>query len=230
MWKTLTDPTSRGHQLIKALLRVKPLRAPLASAAVRRAKASESEAEMPVSLILDLLDSTSAMFAFATNTGDLYDVVNGGRSQAGEIPSANVVATARGLAGVYSPLSLGGAVDGVRLVSSDGIRRMATPQSVTEVDAVLGGPTSYTMGFAKSWPNPREGSGVIFGESAFGTPGAGGQLGFADPAYRMSFAYIMNRHGSGTGLNARGQSLVDATYAALGSPGRTRYGWSNRQA
>ncbi len=32
----------------------------------------------------------------------------------------------------------------------------------------------------------------------------------------MSFGYVMNRMGSGLGLNDRGQSLVDAAYRALG--------------
>jgi hypothetical protein len=33
---------------------------------------------------------------------------------------------------------------------------------------------------------------------------------------KMSFGYAMNRMGPGLGLNARGQSLVDAAYLSLG--------------
>jgi CubicO group peptidase (beta-lactamase class C family) len=88
------------------------------------------------------------------------------------------------------------------------------------MDAVIGDPTAFTLGYSKSWPSTRPGSGVILGEDAFGTPGLGGQIGFADPSYRLAFAYVMNRHGAGTGLNQRGQSLVDAVYECLGSPGR----------
>lgn len=230
VWELLKDPTSRGHQLISALLRIKPLRGPIAAAAVRRAEARDLEIGLPLALVRELLNPASATFAFLTNIGDYYTTADSRFSHAGEIPSAGVIATARGLAGIYAVLSLGGAMNGVRLVGSDGIRRMATPQSITEIDAVLGGPTSYTMGFSKSWPSSREGAGVIIGEDAFGTPGAGGQLGFADPAYRLSFAYIMNRHGPGTGLNARGQALVDATYAALGSRGRTNRCWLGPEA
>lgn len=225
VWAALKDPTSRGYQLITALLRIGPLRGPIAATALRRAEARGSEPGMPLALVRELLNPASATFAFLTNMGDYYATADTRFSHAGEIPSAGAIATARGLAGIYAPLSVGGAIDGVRLVGADGIRRMATPQSITEIDAVLGVPTSYTMGFAKSWPSSREGAGVIIGEHAFGTPGAGGQLGFADPAYRLSFAYIMNRHGPGTGLNTRGQALVDATYAALGSPGRTVRCW-----
>ena len=31
----------------------------------------------------------------------------------------------------------------------------------------------------------------------------------------MSFGYVMNRMGQGTGINERGQSLVDAVYRSL---------------
>jgi hypothetical protein len=37
-------------------------------------------------------------------------------------------------------------------------------------------------------------------------PGIGGSVGFADPEARMSFGYVMNKHGSGAGLGDRGQS------------------------
>ncbi len=57
---------------------------------------------------------------------------------------------------------------------------------------------------------------MILSEEAFGHPGFGGAIGFADPVARMSFGYAMNRMGPGIGLNERGQSLVDAVYLSLG--------------
>ncbi|HEY7427055.1 MAG TPA: hypothetical protein VH682_22660, partial [Gemmataceae bacterium] len=51
---------------------------------------------------------------------------------------------------------------------------------------------------------------------AFGHPGMGGSLGFADPGAKMSFGYTMNKQGRGVCLNERGQRLVDAAYRALG--------------
>jgi CubicO group peptidase (beta-lactamase class C family) len=72
----------------------------------------------------------------------------------------------------------------------------------------------------KTTDNRREPPGVqdsvLIGEDAFGHVGAGGSFGFADPAAAMSFGYTMNRMGPGAALNARGQSLVDATYRSLG--------------
>jgi CubicO group peptidase (beta-lactamase class C family) len=225
LWEAMIDPTSRGHKAITTALRIKSLRRPLAVAAVRRAERRNPGQGLSVAFIKGMLDPSSAAFSFITNMGGYFDLANDRTSHAGEIPAAGVIATARGLAGIYAPLSLGGEHNGVRLVSEAAIDRMRIPQAVTDLDAVIGGPTSYTLGFSKSWPNPLEGSGVIIGEEAFGTPGAGGQIGFADPSYGLAFAYVMNRHGAGTGLNRRGQSLVDAAYECLGSPGRTPRYW-----
>jgi CubicO group peptidase (beta-lactamase class C family) len=228
VWDALTDPTSKGYKAITTLLKIKPLRGPLAASAVRKAEKRHPGQGLPVNFMRSLLDPASATFAFITNLGDYLSLVNTRESHAGELPAAGAVASARGLAGVYAPLALGGEHNGVRIVSEAAISRMRVPQSATEMDVVIGGPTAYTLGFAKSWPNTREGSSVIFGEDGFGTPGAGGQLGFADPSYRLSFAYVMNRHGAGTGLNERGQSLVDATYESLGSPGRQPGYWMRK--
>ncbi len=50
--------------------------------------------------------------------------------------------------------------------------------------------TQFSLGCCKPWP------GFDFGsEQAFGTPGAGGSLGFADPKLEMGFCYAMNRMG-----------------------------------
>ena len=82
-------------------------------------------------------------------------------------------------------------------------------------------PCRISLGFMKSMDNRQrtpeiKGSSVLLGSNAFGHVGMGGSIGFADPAERLSFAYVMNRHGEGILLNERGQQLVDATYRALG--------------
>jgi CubicO group peptidase (beta-lactamase class C family) len=49
-------------------------------------------------------------------------------------------------------------------------------------------------------PNPR----------AFGHPGAGGSLAFADPDRGLSFAYVMNQMEQGVMPNAKSLTLIDA--------------------
>ena len=90
----------------------------------------------------------------------------------------------------------------------------------TGVDATLLLATRFGLGFMKSMDNRRRPRGeqdsAVLSSSAFGHVGAGGSIGFADPACGLSFGYAMNAMGSGILLNERGQSLVDATYRALG--------------
>ena len=92
--------------------------------------------------------------------------------------------------------------------------------SATSVDAVLLVPTRWALGFVKTIDNRHlpvaDREGVLMSEEAFGHPGMGGSHGFADPRARLSFGYTMNQQGTGTGVNERGQSLIDAVYRALG--------------
>ena len=66
---------------------------------------------------------------------------------------------------------------------------------------------------------------AILSEDAFGHPGAGGSIGFADPRERMSAGYTMNKMGLGLALNPRGQSLVDAVYISLGFRSNASGSW-----
>lgn len=155
-----------------------------------------------------------------TNDGGFSDEarVNSRAFHAAEVPAAGGVASARGLARLYAPLSLGGAVEAARIVSKDAIARMTTIRSASACDLILRFPTTFTLGYSNSWGDRRMGSGnhAIVGERAFGTVGWGGSFGFADPTAGMSIAYTMNRLGESIALNDRGQSLIDAAYDALG--------------
>ncbi len=126
-----------------------------------------------------------------------------------EIGAANGVTNGRGLAGMYAPLANGGGP----LVSAETVARMSRVSTANHQDATLVIPTRFALGFMKAMDNRALGhESALIGESAFGHVGAGGSIGFADPAKRMSFGYVMNRKGLGLLLNERGQSLVDAAY------------------
>lgn len=140
--------------------------------------------------------------------------------RAAEIGGGGAVANARGLATIYTPFACGGSLNGRTYVDPDTLASMAEVAVATHEDATLLIPTRFSLGFMKSIDN-RHDLGVdqdsaIMGSAAFGHVGAGGSIGFADPAMRMSFGYTMNRMGPGILMNRRGQSLIDAAYQAVG--------------
>ncbi|TAJ26909.1 MAG: class A beta-lactamase-related serine hydrolase [Reyranella sp.] len=166
-------------------------------------------------------ESIPALFYF--NNGAWRS--GGANSRAGhaaEIGAANGITNARGLAGLYAPLANGGA----ELVDAKTLSRMGEVSMATHDDATLRIPTRFALGFMKSMDNRKRSlaaklwgedcDSVILGSVAFGHVGAGGSLGFADPAAGLSFGYTMNRMGPGLLMNERGQALVDAAYLSLG--------------
>jgi CubicO group peptidase (beta-lactamase class C family) len=157
-------------------------------------------------------------------------VANSRAGHAAEIGSGNGITNARGLAGLYAPLANGGELNGVKLVGADTLTRMSRVSVATHQDATLCIPTRFSLGYMKSMDNRAlenaEDCSVVLSEDAFGHVGAGGSIGFADPAAKMSFGYSMNRMGAGILLNDRGQALVDATYRALGYRGNAGGAWT----
>ena len=140
--------------------------------------------------------------------------------RAAEIGGAGGVTNGRGLAKIYAPFACGGELNGRRFVDLETLSRMGEVASAGGEDATLLIPTRFALGFMKSMDNRRvaavDKSSAIFSSAAFGHVGAGGSVGFADPAARMSFGYAMNKMGPGILMNERGQSLVDAAYQCLG--------------
>jgi CubicO group peptidase (beta-lactamase class C family) len=154
-----------------------------------------------------------------TNTGNID--FNSRAVRAAEIPSANGVTNARGLAGLYTPLANGGG----GLVDRDAIARMSRVVSASHEDACLLQPIRFALGFMATMGTPGSDSTAIIGDRAFGHVGMGGSIGFADPEAEMSFGYAMNRGGTGVLLNPRGQALVDAAYRSLGWSSNASGGW-----
>jgi CubicO group peptidase (beta-lactamase class C family) len=148
---------------------------------------------------------------FMTNSGEAD--FNAREMHAAEVASANGMTNARGLAGLYAPLANGGG----GLLKPETIALISRASACTHMDATLLQPMRFGLGYMVSIDNRAIGAdSVIMGETAFGHVGMGGSLGFGDPAAELSFGYTMNRMGAGILLNARGQSLVNATYRSLG--------------
>lgn len=146
-------------------------------------------------------------------------------AHAAEIGAAGGITNARGLAGMYAALAGGG----TRMVSDDQVARMSAVSSATGKDAVLLLPTRFALGYVKSVDNrpvsPDPNDSILLSAEAFGHTGVGGSIGFADPGPGLAFGYTMNRLGSGVGINARGQALVDAVYRSLGYTSNASGAW-----
>jgi CubicO group peptidase (beta-lactamase class C family) len=84
------------------------------------------------------------------------------------------------------------------------------------LDAVLHQPMAFSHGMMKDPVDPVTGQKLrrLFGPSlqAFGHPGAGGSLCFADPENRIAFAYVMNQMEVGVLPSSKALGLVDRLY------------------
>jgi CubicO group peptidase (beta-lactamase class C family) len=178
-------------------------------------------------------DPQSVQALIVRNTGRRVGDQDSRQAHAAVLPSQGGITNARGLAGLYAPLALEGSFLGVRLVDGETLAEMGAASSASPIDATLLVGLRFGLGFLKSSDNRRGPLGgtdsLILSETAFGHPGMGGSLGFADPAARLSFGYTMNKQGRGVLLNERGQSLVDAVYRALGFPAVGRIGNPSHQ-
>jgi CubicO group peptidase (beta-lactamase class C family) len=129
-----------------------------------------------------------------------------------EIPAGNAHTNARALARLYGALACGGQVDGIRVLSPHSVERARTEQA-SGPDAVLFGlPTRFALGF--SLP-PKDAGFGSSSDSAFGCPGAGGSIGFADPAAHLGFGYTMNQMQPGMPPDPRALRIISALYTAL---------------
>nr|WP_308494411.1 serine hydrolase domain-containing protein [Mycolicibacterium agri] len=101
-----------------------------------------------------------------------------------EIPAANGVATARGLAKMYAAIACAGRIDGKQFLSTELAASLLGKPSLWP-DRNIFFPMAFHLGY-HSIPLP----GVMPG---FGHAGLGGSLGWADPSTGMSFGYVHNR-------------------------------------
>ena len=131
-----------------------------------------------------------------------------------EIPSGGAVGTAGAIAQAYSVFATGGRELGLRRETLDLLAAPAVPPARGFYDECMkteGIP--FSLGFMKSTPALPFGSPL-----SFGSPGAGGALGFADPAAGIGYAYVTNRMGTRLTGDPRDVALRSALYAAIGAP------------
>jgi len=128
-----------------------------------------------------------------------------------EVPSGGAVGTARGIAHAYSVFAGDGRELGLRRETLDLLAAPAIPPTRGFYDECLKGDgAQFSLGFMKSsavWP--------FGGPSSFGSPGAGGSLGFADPAMEVGYGYVTSQMGTALTGDPRDIALRDALYESL---------------
>jgi len=131
-----------------------------------------------------------------------------------EVPSGGAVGTARAIARAYSAFASGRRELGLRPETIALLAEPAVPPARGFYDECLRArDVQFSLGFMKSSPA------MPFGSlTSFGSPGAGGAMGFADPEAGIGYAYVTNKMGTRLSGDPRDVALRDALSAALGSP------------
>lgn len=126
-----------------------------------------------------------------------------------QIPAANAHTNARAIARIYSALATEN-----NLLPPEFLTLCSQEQTFGH-DQVLGLPLRFSCGFMLSQAD-RADCRYGRGERAFGHPGAGGCVGFADPDYELGFGYVTRRMGQGLLIDGRAVRLIDAAYSVMG--------------
>lgn len=139
--------------------------------------------------------------------------MNTPKARMASLPAFGGIGTAHALGKFYAMLACGGALEGIRFFES--ITPM-TKRLTNGADRILLRPSAFGAGVML---DPLDASGKklrhLFGPSltAFGQPGSGGSLAFADPENGLSFAYVMNQMELGVMPNEKALGLVAALYS-----------------
>jgi CubicO group peptidase (beta-lactamase class C family) len=136
------------------------------------------------------------------------DHYNAAEMRSGVMPSTNGHGNARAVARIYGALANGGEIDGVRLLTPQTIDRLRE-ESWFGLCEMTDRTFRYAHGFFLNEPVM---SPMGTNPGAFGHPGAGGALGFADPEAGISFAYSPTVMCEGGGLGERCAALSAAVY------------------
>lgn len=127
-----------------------------------------------------------------------------------EVPSGGAVASARAIATSYSAFAAPGGPLDVRPETIEALAAPATPPRRGFHDECFGAPAKFSLGFMK----PSES--IDFGTpSAFGAPGTGGSMGFADPSAALGYGYVTDKMGMELQGDPRDLALRHALAAVL---------------
>lgn len=183
-------------------------------APLRKANPWKMLAHFPPRLILASLNPRSLLFrSLGINPGTaLPDDPDRIYARELEVPSGGGVVSARGLAGAYNAFASRGRKIGLKPKTRAELTAPPVPSAHDFFDESLRGEVRYSLGFmrpCRNWPFGRH-------DSAFGAPGAGGALGYADPEDGIAYAYITGSMGLRVTADPRDLALRKALDACLG--------------
>lgn len=108
-----------------------------------------------------------------------------------EVPSGGGVGTARAIARAYSVFATDGRELQLRPETLQALSAPAIPATHGFYDEGLMGEIPFSLGFMKPGPVLSFGS-----ERSFGSPGAGGSFGYADPKTGIGYGYVTSQMGT----------------------------------
>jgi CubicO group peptidase (beta-lactamase class C family) len=146
--------------------------------------------DLPFPAMIAMLNPRSVIFrAGARNPGTLLPLdAEHVYARNLEVPSGGGVGTARAIAHAYGVFATGGVKLGLRPETLQALAAPAVPPTRGFYDECIKGELQFSLGFMKPSVNWQFGH-----EGAFGSPGAGGSLGYADPKMGIGYAYVTNR-------------------------------------
>jgi CubicO group peptidase (beta-lactamase class C family) len=131
-----------------------------------------------------------------------------------EVPSGGGVGTARAIARAYGVFASSGRELGLRAETIQALRAPAIPSRHGFHDECFHGPAKFSLGFMKPSDSFRFGH-----PDAFGAPGAGGSMGYADPEVGIGYGYVTNRMGTSLQGDPRDVALRAALPTRLAKRG-----------
>ena len=127
-----------------------------------------------------------------------------------EVPAGGGVATARAIARAYAAFSGDGHELGLKKQTLELLAAPAVPPARGFYDECMKSEVRFSLGFMKPSPlmpfaSPR----------AFGHPGAGGAMGFADPELGLGYGYVTMKMGTSLTGDPRDTTLRNSLYSCL---------------
>jgi CubicO group peptidase (beta-lactamase class C family) len=148
---------------------------------------------MPTPLVLAAMNRRSVLYrSLVANPGTAFYVdPHRVAVRSLEVPSGGGVGTARAIAKAYGVFASGGRELGLKPQTIDALKAPAIPSRRGFFDECFRAPAKFSLGFMKPSDTFRFGH-----ASAFGAPGAGGSMGYADPQIGLGYGYVTSRMGT----------------------------------